>query len=441
MSSLLCENAVVAVLSLTGADQRRYTRDVRKGECLSVGSDPSVDVCLVDDKVSATHCMISAKAGVISIRDCFSGSGTFVNGQKIRELDLTANAEIQLGSTVICVTLNGHAHHEKPASTHPSGIKSPLNVIDELQMQLDLALEENRMLQSRPAVETKVVFAESDPYQAEMIELLRAEIVDLQAALAERGPGYDVTSDNYETGSVSDVVCREEEDNADILSKVEAESLVERLEQLLQELQERDEQVATLTELLQAAEEANRAEQEERQQVDEWLRDIEGRFGDREREWKSQHDKLKAEFAAVAAERDRAESAIHANAAGSKLEAAQNVMGGLRETVEAQRQQLQEAEDAITQLRNELERARRPAAREELMQLAEERSQIARLRQELETTRRQERQSASVSEDDMKFKALRQHLNEIHEQERKEKEDRKLSSRIAKLWNRLEGRS
>ncbi|MEJ7594457.1 MAG: hypothetical protein WKF77_23225 [Planctomycetaceae bacterium] len=73
------------------------------------------------------------------------------------------------------------------------------------------------------------------------------------------------------------------------------------------------------------------------------------------------------------------------------------------------------------------------------MQLQTERSEIARLRQELEAERKR-KQSPVVNDDNIKFQALRQHLNEIHVQEQKEREERKLSSRIARLWNRLDGR-
>lgn len=142
---------------------------------------------------------------------------------------------------------------------------------------------------------------------------------------------------------------------------------------------------------------------------------------------------------AIGAERDRAEAALNAKSSSVKLEAAQNVMTSLRDTAESQRQKLREAEQTITQLQSELESTKHAQPREERMQLAEERSEIARLRQELEMER-QRKQHPAVSEENLKFQALRQHLNEIHVQDQKEREERKLSSRIARLWHRLDGR-
>ena len=114
-----------------------------------------------------------------------------------------------------------------------------------------------------------------------MIELLRAEVMDLQTALAERDQAD--TNPPPPAGSVA---------ADDVLPQADAEKLVARLEQLLLELQERDNQIATLTELLEAAETACRAEREERSQLDAWLKDIEERFGYREQEWRVQQDKL-----------------------------------------------------------------------------------------------------------------------------------------------------
>ena len=114
-------------------------------------------------------------------------------------------------------------------------------------------------------------------------------------------------------------------------------------------------------------------------------------------------------------------------------------MTSLRDTAESQRQKLQNAEQTIAQLQLELESAKHAQPREGRMQLAEERSEIARLRQELEAER-QRRQNPAVNDDNLKFQALRRHLNEIHEQEQKEREERRLSSRIARLWHRLDGR-
>ena len=459
MSSVSCKNQLVAELLLKGPGQNCSLKEIRDGERLFVGSDESSDLRLIDDDVASTHCVISAESGRITVRDCYSQAGTSVDGNRISEMQVTANAEIRIGTGVILVNLDSQrtadadggdtnallsaVRDQKPAQQLPSETKSTAHneehernlnashkTISDLQLQLDQARAENEVLHNRLAtVATTSPISDSDPYQEEMLELLRAEVMDLQAALAEQHQAStDQTSDSPAVSS-----------GEDILAKDDAEKLVDRLEDLLQELQERDDQVATLTELLGAAEEANRAERDERKQLDAWLKDIEARFGCREQEWQVERNKLHSDIENIAAERDRAEAAINADSSNTKLEAAQNVLTALRDTAESQRLQLVEAEQTVAKLRHQVELAGPAQPHEELVQLAEERADIARQRQELEASRRDAPRSGA-NEATLKLQVLRQHLNEIHQQERKEKEERKLSSRISRLWSRIESR-
>ena len=484
MPTISCENETLATLHVNRPDMPRGSQAIHADECLAIGSDPSADICLIDDGVASTHCMIIARGGVVTVRDCFSETGTFVDRLRVREIQLLADAELRVGKTTISIKLSrsspqpanvldastpnpgpipgitetklvtgqscpdgsgGRGWTERSeGSPGVSGLRPPTTAIQQtekrntedssrrissLESQLQQANAEIEVLQTRLTAVTVVAAPQIDPYADEMLELLRAEIVDLQNALADRDHSAVVRSSAFDVDAEAD----------NILSKPDSEKLVERLEQLLQELQQRDDQIATLTELLEIAEAANRAEREERSQIDSWLRDIERRCNDREHEWLTQRTKLQSEMAAIAAERDRAEAALSANSSNVKLEAAQNVLTSLRDTAEAQRQKLQHAAQTIAQLQRELESAKYVQPREERMQLAEERSEIARLRQELEVER-QQKQNPAVKDENLKFQALRQHLNEIHEQEQKAREERKLSSRIARLWQRLDGR-
>lgn len=458
MQATLSATKTIATLHAGRPGQARAVYELQEGQCLAVGSDPGVDICLIDDEIASTHCVISARGGCVTVRDCFSATGTFLDKAKVRESRLTNDAEIRVGRCSILVKLSC------PASPSPGGsnlipaaaIPAPergadssalvvpksenvpaddldtactVRKINDLELQLQQAHAEIEVLQSRLTTSSHVVAPSVDPYDEEMLQLLRAEILELQAALADR----DQSTAEPRLEHHSD--CGGEE----MLSKPDAEKLVERLEQLLQELQQRDDQISTLTELLEAAEAANRAELDERSQIDAWLRDIEQRCSDREHAWRLEQNKLQSELASIAAERDRAEAALNTDSSSVKLEATQNVMASLRDTAETQRQKLQEADQTISQLRRELETVKRDQPREERMQLAEERSEIARLRQELEIER-QRKQDPAANDNNLKFQALRQHLNEIHEQEQKEREERRLSSRIARLWHRIEGK-
>jgi pSer/pThr/pTyr-binding forkhead associated (FHA) protein len=106
MSVLTCENKTVATLHLDRPGQPRTSGIIREDQCLAVGTDPSNDICLIDDDVATTHCMIAARGGNVTVRDCFSAAGTFVDQVRIRELQLQTDAIIQIGRTKITVQLN-----------------------------------------------------------------------------------------------------------------------------------------------------------------------------------------------------------------------------------------------------------------------------------------------------------------------------------------------
>ena len=455
MSSAVCDHEVIAVLAVRSPAKGRISLSIREGERLFVGSDESSDICLPDQGVALTHCELSAEGGAVSVRDCYSEIGTQVDGSRIRETTLNRNAEIRVGEAVIGVSFSNKQQTVSSAvmsapTTDVSAVENSSStqvdtdvdvqsneataatagIEHELRAELELARAEIEVLNDRLARSSPspVAAAETDPWQDEMIELLRAEVIELQNQLAERELQQPTSS--QPTDSSAD----------DVLAQEDAERLVERLEQLLAELQLRDEQISTLTGLLESAEDAARAERSERDQMNSWLQDIEKRFGSREQEWSLQREQFEQTIAGLVREREQAEQVINADSSSAKLEASQKLLTDLREVAETQRVQLQESEKTILQLRGELEQASSSQLREEQLQLAADRAELARQRQELETLRQQE-QRAGQNEATLKLQALRQHLNEIHVHEQKEKEERKLSSRIARLWNRLDGRS
>jgi hypothetical protein len=66
--------------------------------CL-VGRHPENHIVLPDKTVSRMHAIISPKGQGFLIRDLSSCNGTFVNGQKIQQIVLKNDDEIQVGST------------------------------------------------------------------------------------------------------------------------------------------------------------------------------------------------------------------------------------------------------------------------------------------------------------------------------------------------------
>jgi pSer/pThr/pTyr-binding forkhead associated (FHA) protein len=467
MSSAICKNEVVAKLERRSGG-RSYSCELRQGDRFYIGSDKSSDVCLKDAGVAPTHCSVSVGTNSVTVEDCYSEEGTYVDGTRIRSQEISSDAAITVGAAKIALRMRGTSNKPEPgaatlpdmdqpltdsppldtpapSATEIAHAEAPLNSDDDtscidghddpsnqesedVDLELLQAREEIRILQQR--LDSSAAGGPTpagDPFQDEMIQLMRAEVLELQAALAERDQldGAPVRS----TG---------EPNSEEFLPRDDAEKLVDRLEQLLAELAQKDDQVATLTEMLQLAEEANRTEREEREQMDKWLKDIEERFGHREQEWQCERNELQKTIESVADERNRAETAINADSSSAKLEAANNVLHGLRETAESQRERLLELEQTNAQLTRKAAETPADDSREDRMQLAKERAELARHKQEFEASR-QHTQSGGVDETTLKLQVLRQHLNTIHAEEQAEKEERKLSNRIARLWRRLDG--
>ncbi|MCR9200044.1 MAG: FHA domain-containing protein [Planctomycetaceae bacterium] len=490
MSSTLHTDQEVATLRVIAAGRQLQQRVLREGDRLVLGADEAADVVLTGEDVAPTHCLLTAESGVVRVRDCYSVSGTRVNGHTVREMELSRDAQIQIDQFEIQLKLKSPAaggsltaltapspeqrpdREQRAAEPEPAAVaesiaavgielespqecsadatasepvacptpvsaassepdvdltsdESVMTQLHRIQLDLIQARTENRILHEQLQEAQQAGDAPlQDPFQDEMVELLRAEVIDLQHALAAQQdvPPGQVDGEPHES-----------------VSAEEAERLVARLEELLAELQERDEQVATLTELLEATENSQDAEQAERSQINDWLAEIENRFSQKEVEWESQKNQLQQQLEQAVADRDHAEQLSQAENADARLQATQEVLAGLRETAEKLQAQLHDSQTEVSRLQQEAASRGGELNREERIQMAEEKAEIARQRQELEAARHLTR-TRENNDSALKLKALREHLNEIHEKEQKEQEERRLSSRLSRLWKRLEGR-
>ena len=70
------------------------------GSELTIGRDPSNQICVGDLSLSRRHCAISTGAPEPRIRDLGSSNGTFVNGMQISDRPLADGDRIQLGESV-----------------------------------------------------------------------------------------------------------------------------------------------------------------------------------------------------------------------------------------------------------------------------------------------------------------------------------------------------
>src|SRR4051812_4920873 len=76
---------------------------------LKIGQAPTAQVCISDPGVAREHCVIRAHDGGYQIVDCHTGSGTYVNGMRVREQQLTPGDQINVGETIFAYREAGAA--------------------------------------------------------------------------------------------------------------------------------------------------------------------------------------------------------------------------------------------------------------------------------------------------------------------------------------------
>jgi hypothetical protein len=75
-----------------------------------IGRSSDLDMVLVEDMVSRKHAKIVTEERTVSIQDLGSTNGTFVNGEKIRKVELKDGDRILIGTSIIkLVSLEGQA--------------------------------------------------------------------------------------------------------------------------------------------------------------------------------------------------------------------------------------------------------------------------------------------------------------------------------------------
>jgi pSer/pThr/pTyr-binding forkhead associated (FHA) protein len=72
-----------------------------------VGRRQDCDMCVPLMVVSRRHCALNMDGGELSIRDLGSSNGTFVNGQRIDEMDLSAGDKVAIGPLNFIVQIDG----------------------------------------------------------------------------------------------------------------------------------------------------------------------------------------------------------------------------------------------------------------------------------------------------------------------------------------------
>ncbi|MCA9138375.1 MAG: FHA domain-containing protein [Planctomycetales bacterium] len=290
---------------------------------------------------------------------------------------------------------------------------------------------------------------DDDQVDAEIVNLLKSEIEDLRIQLAERDEQL-MSMEGIQSSGSDQSAHKSDSKNEDEFAGSE---LVGRVDDLLAELAEHDERVAMFQELLQTAEIQNQAEREERNCLETWVGEIEQRIGERESEWQAEQDAIRGRLESACQQRDQFQQQLHAAAKrygkGSigevvpdeTLQKLQKQNGELQAALEESQKQCASLTRQIERLKNE-----EPESLQELRaELAQEKASVSRMRFQL-SKQLQDIDSTPAPKDQpdrefaFKLQTLREHLREIHEEEKVQREQKgeTLFGRISNLWKRVD---
>ncbi|MEZ6144541.1 MAG: FHA domain-containing protein [Planctomycetaceae bacterium] len=475
-----------------------FRHELKPGHVLIVGSSAACGLRLDGYSVAGMHCSMEADEAGIKIRDWSSDEGTFVDSCRVEEeMYVLPGAEIRIADYRIVVkgvSLKATPKSESVAVTPVSKIViqaeedsfqhddsgrvevSSEELPEDLRQQVASLLAETEESDSDtttpewnrdfdPWDET----FESDPFEAveqhepavsaydrgtfadDTTELLETELEFLRAELAERDARL-IALESFPGTDESQL------ETVESISREEAETLVGRLEQLLVELEEKDTQITTLNDLLRASEDAVKAADEEREQMETWIGEVERRVSQWQGEWHAERDRLQKSIEELTRERDRAEQNLTSGAAnGPSNSAREGLLKQLREEYSLLKTKFLEVEQDRNQLQSQLSGSRATDSeqrvatvvdttlREERLALAQEKAAIARMRNDL--TKQQEQFTSQIQRSekgsdsaDLRIRAFREHLREIHETDPRPVHTPTFSDRMAKLWRKLEGR-
>lgn len=279
----------------------------------------------------------------------------------------------------------------------------------------------------------------------EEIELLKMEIEQLRFELSERE-----NETSFDEGPVH---------NDNPVDDDQTLQLVNRLEELLEELKVSDERVRDLEELLQYSDEAARAEKEERQQLESWVTEIEQRVSQREAESEAELNRVLSQLEEAQAQRQHVE--MHFKKMLQSNDS--NVTEASKEVIQRSRAQIEELQKKLAEANQQVEQLGEKAshedvevkAKEELLEMeqklmkmqvetSQERAEMARQRADLENLKDELESKLAAAKNgdnaDSRFQAMRQHLRDIHEEEKQaqeEKRQKSLSGRISRLLTRV----
>jgi pSer/pThr/pTyr-binding forkhead associated (FHA) protein len=97
------------VLPTLAVDSKTY-HEIRLTELpVTIGRSADVNVSVNDRWVSRCHCEIDRVEDAIVVRDLCSSHGTYVNGERVEQVELKSGDRLGVGLTSFVATLDDHA--------------------------------------------------------------------------------------------------------------------------------------------------------------------------------------------------------------------------------------------------------------------------------------------------------------------------------------------
>jgi len=401
---------------------RRY--HLRPDEGVFVGRSSNCGMKLSDASIADIHCRIDPPADGVWIHDWMSNGGTRINGESIWTKVKVSDGDV--------IRVGGHTITLASCDDQPEPTRRDRDSEPERRRAAASEGESESAEDSWLDVEFDFDIDDDDQRDdQDLIAVLQTEIEYLRTELSQREAELQAARSVPEDGPAT-----------------ASDQVLDRMQQLIDEANRSDERVSLLEEMLHCAEDANRSEQEERQHLEAWVGDIEQRVSAREEEHTAEINLIRKRLAESQQEQSRLQKRLGA-AAGDGSAALQ-----FEETVERLQQANQELQsklDEACKQNQSLERRieqinteQQHALRGERAKLAQEQAKISRLRYELtsklsavEELPKPDNQADQESA--QRIRALREHLREIHEQEKRDEREAPLTHKLARLWQRIEG--
>jgi len=114
------------------------------GSRTTLGAHPENDVVIEGDGgVSRRHCTITERNGVFMLRDRGSRSGTFLNGRRVEEAELSYGDRLRLGQTVVLFVSTGRKQKDERTARRLGN----LLILQEINKELNTETDSRQLLE------------------------------------------------------------------------------------------------------------------------------------------------------------------------------------------------------------------------------------------------------------------------------------------------------